>query len=520
MTSAAADPRDQHARNRTLLSNSKWNLVAFAVALGGNFLLLPFVIRHIGLESFGAAGLILAVLAPFMLVGTVLSQATLRDLARHYAAGDFIAGGRLFSAAMALCIPICFLVTLALTLFGDGAARLLNETKIATLNWQVAFAVAAVGWTAQQLTAVLQAAVAATQRYASLASIAVLATIANIVTVVVAVLKFPTVLGYLAGTSLGLMGSMLIWLLLAKRELPWLFALHKPGRHEFNSILNFGKWQGLSHFSGALGMQMDRYVLGIFSPLAVVGQYNVAMRLQEVVHMAVLKAGEVLFPHFSATSADPLQHRADFYIKVSWVLNMVAACALAPLIPLAWDVIALWVDAATADGAAPMLRSLGAAGIVGAGANVYFYHAMGTGQTARLAALNVVHAVVTVALTIVLIRIYGPSAAGLGFLGASLLRVALVQHLSKLSFEGTVSLLRVASGTLPPLFAGLLVGIGFYLAELNVANSWLSLSVHYSLMTVTVALAGLALTSMTAVGRSLVFDSLNAARSVLARRRG
>lgn len=520
MTSAADDQRDQPAHSRTLLSNSKWNLVAFAVALGCNFLLLPFVIRHIGLESFGAAGLILAVLAPFMLVGTVLSQATLHDLARHYAAGDIIASGRLFSAAMALCLPTCVFATLVLTLFGDRVARLLNETTIPNLNWQVAFAVAALGWTAQQFTAVLQAAVAATQRYASLASIAVLATITNVVTVVVVVFNFPTLLGYLVGTSLGLTGSMLIWFLLSKRELPWLFALHKPGRHEFNSILSFGKWQSLSHLSGALGMQTDRYVLGILSPLAVVGQYNVAMRLQEVVHMAVLKAGEVLFPHFSATSSEPLQHRVDFYIKVSWVLNMVAACALAPLIPLAWDVISLWVDAATADGAAPILRSLCAAGIVGSGANVYIYHAMGTGQTARLAALNIAHALVTVPLTVVLIRIYGPAAAGLGFLGASVLRLALVQHFSKLSFERTVSVLRFASGTLPPLFAGLLVAVGFYMAELNVASSWLSLSVHYSLMAVAVALAGLALTSMTAVGRSLVFDSINAARGVLARRRG
>ncbi len=503
-----------------LLSNSRWNLLAFSVALGCNFLLLPFVIRNIGLQAFGIAALILAVFAPFLLVGTVLGQATLRELAHRVAASELVESGRMFSAAIVLCVVGCFLSILLLLVFGASVGHLFGLTNQVDRDWQVSFAVAAFGWVAQQFTFVLQSTVAATQRYASLAGIGIIAAMANVAAVAVAVVQFPTALGYLVGTSIGLLASLVIWWLLVRRGLPWLFPLRSPTRRDLTAIIDFGKWQGVSHFAGAIGLQMDRYVLGTLAPLAVVGQYNVAMRLQEVVHMAVLKAGEVLFPHFSATSSDAVERRASFFITVSWILNTVAACALAPLIPLAWDIIALWVDPTTADGAAPMLRTLAAAGVVGAGANVYFYHAMGTGQTARLALLTVVHAVTTVALTVVLIKLYGPAAAGLGFLIASALRLAFILPFSKQSFEGTVSLVTLIACTLPPLFIGLVVGAAWYRIGSPSATTWAELSACYAAMFCSVAIASIALTSVTGRGRLLVTDCLRMARGTLLRNRG
>ncbi|MBC7483253.1 MAG: oligosaccharide flippase family protein [Rhizobacter sp.] len=503
-----------------LISNSKWNLIAFSVALGCNFLLVPFVIRHIGLEAFGAAGLTLAVLAPFLLVGTVLGQATLRELARHVAAPELDKGNRVFAGAMFLCGISCVLIALPLLVFGESAVRMLSQSGSVDPNWQLGLALAVLGWAAQQFTLLLQSAVAATQRYASLAGIGAIASLANVAAVAGFVIRFPTTIGYLAGTSAGLLLSLAIWWLLVRRGLPWLFPFHAPTRRDFIALIHFGKWQGLSHFAGAVGLQMDRYVLGILAPIAVVGQYNVAMRLQEVVHMSVLKAGEVLFPHFSATSHDTVERRASFFVTVSWILNTLAACALAPLIPLSWVIVALWVDPATADGAAPMLRTLAAAGIVGAGANVYFYHAMGTGQTARLALLTVVHAVATVALTIVLIKLYGPVAAGLGFLATSALRLALVLPFTKLSFDATVSLGSLVACTLPPLFTGLVVGAAWHLIGSPPATHWAEVSGHYAVIFSSVAIASITLTSVTGSGRRLVVDCLRLAGRMLLRKQG
>lgn len=121
--------------------------------------------------------------------------------------------------------------------------------------------------------------------------------------------------------------------------MPKMFPLRRFGRRELRSIAEFGKWQGGAHFVGAVGNQVDRYVLGVFAPLSVVGQYNVAMRLQEVVHMGLLKATEVLFPHFTVTASDPVERRASFFIQASWILNVLGVAALAPLIPLAGDLL-------------------------------------------------------------------------------------------------------------------------------------------------------------------------------------
>ena len=71
-----------------LVSNSRWNLLAFGISLVINFATIPMVIAHIGLEAFGAAGLVIAIYAPFMLVGTVLGQAMVGQLSPRMAAGE------------------------------------------------------------------------------------------------------------------------------------------------------------------------------------------------------------------------------------------------------------------------------------------------------------------------------------------------------------------------------------------------------------------------------------------------
>ena len=501
--STAVSPENGRAR---LLSGSKWHLLGFGFVLASHFAIVPVVISKIGLSAFGAGGLLLAAFAPLTLVGTVLGQATVRETAHNLAANDIAKAGQSLTAILLLCLAGCLGVAAlaasispwALAAVGRDVAGMIDGTAVA-----ITFA----GWAAQQFSLVLQSVMLAAQRYAFVAIASGLSAIATMAATIGLVIATPSTSGYLAGTALAFGLTLLVWAITCHVALPGLWTRERVSRSQFKAIAHFCGWQACTNFVGVLGQQMDRYVLGALTSLAVVGQYNVAMRLQEVAHMGVLKACEVLFPHFRVTLGDPVRQRLAVFLRSSWALNTVAACALAPLVPLAEPLLQLWVGPEAAHGATPMLQMLAAAGIFGAASNVYSFHAMATGHAVRLAGLSTVHAALAIVMTVALISSFGASAAGGGYLLANVVRVPLVLMLSRRYFDRSVSWGALAGCVLPPLLAGLVIAaLWTWLAALY-PQSWLSLFAAYAVVALSALAGSVVATLLTRHGRAMLARS-------------
>lgn len=513
---AATVPRTGVAAR--LLSNSRWNLLAFGVALIVNILMIPIAIAAIGLEAFGAAGLVLAVYAPFTLVGTVIGQGLVRELAPRMVTGDRDACVRILSAALVIALIGCVLVVAVLSLVGSNLMGLLTRHAQARTDWTLALLVCGLGWVAQQGCLILQSAVSATQNYGRLAIASSIGAVIGAAAVVLATRAMPNTTGFLLGVSIGFVMTTLVLTWLVRQDMAWLiqFRLWQPS--DWRVLIEFGKWQGLAHFAGAVGNQTDRYVLGVLSPLSVVGQYNVAMRLQEVVHMGVLKVTEVLFPHFSVAASDPLNERARFFVRASWLLNLVAVVCLAPLIPLADSLITLWISAEAAEGSAPMLRTLATAGVIGGGINVYIYFAMASGQSARIASMNIAHSIVLAASSVLLIALIGPVAAGAGYVLANLLRLAIATQYTSEYFKTVLRTSVLLQCTVPPLAGGMLGAWLLAGAQVASPTNWLWLAFEYALIAITVAAMAVICTAVSHEGRRLLRDAWVSARQILANR--
>lgn len=487
-----------------LVSSSRWNFIAFTVSVAANFVAIPLVILAIGLDAFGEAGLVLAVYAPFTLVGTVIGQALIKELAPRLVNGDREGCIRFTSAALFLTGVCSISVVFLLYLVGNQV--LLHLVK-AENNWSWAILVCGLGWTAQQAYLIIHAALAATQNFGRLAIAGSISAVLTAAAMIISSRMMPSAIGFLIGTSLGFGITLLVHLLFLQRHLGWLIKLKTWHPDHRKVLLVFAKWQGAAHFAGAIGNQMDRYALGVMAPLKVVGQYNVAMRLQEVVHMGVLKISEVLFPHFSITANDPLDQQAHFFLRATWLNNLVAVIAVAPLIPLAESIVTLWVNAATAEVAAPILRTLAIAGVIGAGSSVYFYHAMAQGKSARLAKINATHAFLLVILTITLIGIVGPLAAGAGYLFANIIKLAIVTKFSKSDFSPALSLSAVSIYSMPPLIGGLAMSFLLFEIQSQWGSTWLALMLSYIFTAVAIAVAALISTAFFKQGRQQLQES-------------
>ena len=505
---------EQSAASR-LISNSRWNVAAFGVALIMNFLTIPLSIAAIGLEQFGSAGLVLGVLAPLALIGTVIGQVLVRDLAREQTIADVSLSRRIVWSAISWCSAGALGVGLLAATCGPWVMNFLSRGQGAGQSWAMPIAAGFAAWILQQFCVLAQSVLAARQVYRSLA-------IANAVGALLAALAviglsriWGNDVGFLAGTALGF-GLLLLLLTAAVAiECPALLRPSRWGRAESVPILQFVRWQGAAHFAGSAANQVDRYVLGVVAPLAVLGQYNVAMRLQEVVHMGVLKVGEVLYPHFCATSDHPVGTRAQFFMRASWLVNMISAAALAPLIPLATPLISLWIEPDAAAYGGQILRTLATAGVVGSGVNVFTFFAMATGQTERLAYINLFHSGLMVMLTIPLIFLLGPMAAGIAYVVSNLIRWCAANWVTQRHFDGCVNGRSLMRASAMPLVCGLVLGWCLQLTWPPQAINWTAVLAWYLATGLAVLGAGMALAALSSEGRGWLRDLQ---RSILPKR--
>lgn len=513
MTDDGVEAGRRFTRNRDLISNSKWNLVAFGCALAAHFATVPFVIRWIGLAEFGKAGLVLAVWAPLMLVGTVLGQATTREMSARLGIDKPQSAQRVLDTAIMLCVTACAIGGILLCVAGPAIYSTLVSTGQPRQALQVAFLFAGIGWVAQQAVLVLQGACAAHQDFRRMAQLGAFSASATVILTLAFTARIASAEGYLAGVAASFVASLLAWLWMSRRSLqsrPRLRAIH---REELASLLHFGKWQTLAQLAGSFGNQIDRYALGALAPATVVGQYNAANRLQEASYMGVMKAGEILFPHFSVTAHDAIARREAFFLTSSWVVATVSAMFLAPLVPLSHSVLTLWVGADTANGGGQLLRTLVLGGLVGCGSNVFTYYAMGIGQNAPVAWLTLGYALLTVAGTIMMIFNFGPYAAGSGLLIASVARLAASLWLTRLLFFQQLRWSTLLVSTVIPILAGLMVALGVDGTVLRAVPHWPALIGIYALAAVAVLTISLALTASWPAGRMIVGRVVNVLRT-------
>ncbi len=501
-----------------LIQNSHWNVAAFLVAVTANFVTLPIVVRQIGIANFGAAGILVGMLAPLMLVGTVIAQACVREISMQIAQQRTQEAGEVFWTGIWLCAGGCLVVIAADVVLGPIIAEYFMPDKAhSQTSVRLLCLLAVMSWTLQQFVNVLQSGLAAAQAYRVLALTNACTAVLAAVALVAATTWLPSVEGFLVGTGLGfLITALWSWVQLRKHA-SFLFPIVRANRLAGLRMAEFGRWQAASQITGAVALQTDRFVLGATSSLSIVGQFNVAVRLQEVVYMGVLKITEVVFPHFAASSDQPIEARVPLITASAWLTNVVAVAVLAPLVPLGAALINLWVgpDAMVVGGA--MLRTLVVAGLIGSGMNVFIYFMLGQGYGEMLARINIVYAIFVVLISVILLFAFGVAAAGGGILIVNFLRLGYVVWKLPSLMDSKITFCTVIKTTQTPILVGLVMAFVAWLSMTVVSLSWFEFFMLYAGLacaTVTVCVVmGLAFTS----SRNLV---ANLAHGLLTRIRG
>lgn len=481
----------------SLLSNSRWNLFAFACTLGAHVLIVPVVVRLIGLEGYGRAGLVIATWAPLVLVGTVLGQATTREIAARWRSDTPADAQAVASAALVLCSLGCVACGALFLWLGPHLLHALDRGAPAKAWWGEVAALAP-GWVAQQFSLVLQSTAAARQDFRTIARISALSALATLVLTLGITSEVPTPQGYLLATSASFAAGALISAVLAWYAAPTLFGLPRWQRDAVAALLHFGKWQTLAQLAGTLGNQMDRYVLATLASPAVIGQFNAANRLQEAAYAGVIKVAEVLLPRFGADYRVDAGKRERLFLVASTTVMVFSGALLTPMIILSEPLMRLWVGPVAADGGALLLSTLVVGGLIACGSNVASLYLMGIGQNAPVAGFSVVYSLLTILLTVLTLKAFGPLAAGVGLALASTVRVALALAWIKVRALPTMRWPDIATSTVLPLALALAAAaLGRTLLPVERIQNWWTLGATYvAAMLGTSACTALAVWSM------------------------
>jgi O-antigen/teichoic acid export membrane protein len=443
-----------------LLGNSAWNAAAFLLGVGLNLLILPFVVSRLGLAAFGVAGLVTACVAPAMAFSNSLALSTVRELARRLTPGERDDARRFFATALMLALGVGGLIVMVLCLAGPPLARLaFHLGGKADDDLALAFAFGAGGWLCQCLSSVFLALFTARQDYFRIASINIFSTMIVMAAIVVFIPLRPQASTYLGCQALGLATGLLAVVGISRWAVGgW---LARPALHSgpLSDLVNLGAWQLAAQAGGLIAGQADRYLLGALLAPQFVGFYTVAQRLEEAVYIGVLKIGEILFPFFSALQKESTERKADLLFRSSWVLNVLAACALGALIPVAGPLLDVWTGREVSIESQGLLVVLAVAGMLGCASNVFVYYLLANGRSRANATIALVTAVVTLATSALALPYLGWQAAGWSACLGMIAQIVATMVLLRQSFSLNDMWLRVAHFVLLPLVTGIITAI-------------------------------------------------------------
>jgi O-antigen/teichoic acid export membrane protein len=439
-----------------LLANSTWNATAFLVNVGLNLLILPFVVRHLGVASFGMAGLVIASIAPAMILSSSLATMATREFAQRLAPAARREARQFFGTALFLSlaggIPLAILILLAGPILASHAFHLSGSIADDLL---AEFSFGAFGWLCQCLAGVFLALFAARQDYTRLALINVAGNVVSTLSMLILIPRWPLASTFLGCQLAGFATNLFLAASLSRLLMGEWVAFPALHLSPLASLLQTGKWQALAQAGGVVAGQTDRYLLGAFLQPQNVGYYSVAQRLEEAIYIGVLKIGEVLFPFFSSLQGEGDKRVGDVFFRAAWVLNVLAVGVLGALIPVAGNVLHIWTGAEVAAESEHVLIVLTLAGILGSGTNVFTYYLLANGRTHANAAISLVTALLILVTSAVALPAFGWPAAGWSSCAGALAQMVVMILLLRRSFDLPDIWLRIWHFILMPIAAGL-----------------------------------------------------------------
>lgn len=410
------DTRGSDGARSTKISevrNVVMNWGSFLVAAVAGLALSPMLIRALGKESYGVWVLVGALVGPLSLLDLGVRTAVTRLVARHHALHEHERASAVASTARLLYAAAGLIAIVTASVFAVGLSRWF--TVPAELASEASFAIVVVGAAlAINLSTDLHSGILMAVRRLDQVGLAGVVLEVVRVAAVLAVIWMAAGLYGLAVMTVCLAVARYLWLRWAShRAYPQLvLTAQRPRRPDVKAILDISVFTTVIYAMGTVTNQVNTYMVGATLPLAMVTFHAIGATLPTAVQSMSLPIAQSVLPQASQLDATG---RIDAMRTLILDAGRYGALATLPII-LAFitrgsTFLGVWAGEEFRGDSGPVLLVLSVAGIFQLGRHVLQTVFIGSGRHRQLIVWYGAESVVTVLLSVVLVREFGITGA-------------------------------------------------------------------------------------------------------------
>ncbi len=428
----APETLEHAAPNQRVALNTVSRYTSMSITMVTGFLLLPFLLRHIGKSAYGLQALTHQALEFVIMLATAATISYNRIVTTYYVRDDYARMNAAMSAALLLSILVAIFVAISTVFIAMFAGSLfdLPEPLLATAKWVLCLF--GVGATLEIIMGVYRTPVFMTQRlYLDSICYVLDVLIPAAIVIPLFIHGHVSILVWVSlSVSARLATTAFIAIPLGRRGLPQLkIRLFAPGsRRRFRELVHFGGLTLIGSLGALLYFATDSIMISNLNELGIkqVVNYNVAQRWFPQISMLAASFVWILGPAMTTQVAvNQFDELRDTVTRATRYCFIILAFPCFVLFIQAEPFLRLWLKDAFVMESVPVMRTIMCALLIG-GAGIVSKEALYACRKLRVAVLaTLIGGGLNVAISITLVKV-----GGMGLLGiavGSLISLFLLQ---------------------------------------------------------------------------------------------
>lgn len=402
--------RVENAKQR-LLRNGLFNSSSWAINFTIQLLMIPFLVRHLGMTGFGIYSLLVSIIGYSVLVDLGLGQGVIKFVAEMKARGDAQTLNRSVSAALWVQTLLGGAGMTLLIVFSRRLLLLLKIPSVDLAAAQTSLYLCAVAFLFTMISGTFMSVLMGLQRYDLTSRTTIVTNLAMNAGIVFVVLAGGGIKLAVAVVAIFSIVNCLIFFILMKKIIPALTLFAAFDLVHFKKMFGFSGYLFISRISSSFCSYILFFVISFFLGPAVVPLYAVPMRLINGAMGFLSTSTAVVFPYASEISIKAGQEKINGVLiqgsRLAAAISMPINLAIAAF---AKPILTVWMGNAFADRAAPILSLLGLMSMLGSLTTIPNLITMGLGFARVIgvfSVLTLVFYLVFVPLGLMIFGIYG-----------------------------------------------------------------------------------------------------------------
>lgn len=338
-------PQKEVNKIQILLRNISFNFFAQFWFLGLSFFTTPYIIKKLGVDAFGVYSIIGVVMGYFSFLDLGLGNAIIKYLAEYYGKKDYKKMSQIIGTSLFVYTIIGLFGASLLTIStGFIINQLLHIPQNLKETTYFALYVSALGFLINMPLAIYGNIPNALQRMD-------ITNIRNIIIGTLNILGIVLILSFGRGLKeivvlnvfLSIIG-IIVYIIVSKRLLPEVSFRIYFDKKMFGQLLGFGIFKFLNQISGQIIFHLDKFLIGLFLPIAWVSYYTVPLTLSQKAMSLMFNIAGAFFP-----TASELSGREDktpfyeLYLRSMKMVSILVVPLFTTLFLYAREILTFWV---------------------------------------------------------------------------------------------------------------------------------------------------------------------------------